>query len=302
MEDSEKLRKFIKHVVKVSKKTQSKIKAKENLGKHIDKIKTLAVKKGVKKTALTRALKELEKKIAEVIEKEKESLALQKKDLSKTDSISDDLKSMEQRFSSFTTKDIQLINSLKQKMERVESQRDEQIDKAVEELKLKLNEMQANKTDRTEKILELEKKIKEKVSDNFIELMKIENQLEQMELKYRQMKQEGKHNRKTLSNFKEKIKGLKYNLFVRKQKLMQEEMRKGAPLPQRPKIPKFSKKQIKREIPKGMIRHELKLEPIPEAPKLQHESFEDVLSEEHIPVIRLRREKRKKSFLKRLFG
>ena len=105
MEDSETLRRFVRNVVKVSKRKQEAEKAREQLGQQVEKVKKLAVKKDVKKATVSRALKELENKLSEVLEKEKETIALQKKDISKTDDISSDLKSVKEQIKSFTTRD-----------------------------------------------------------------------------------------------------------------------------------------------------------------------------------------------------
>ena len=91
MQDSENLRRFINSVVKVQKRRQEREKAKKSLGKQIEKVKTLAGKKGIKKESIARALKQLEKKLAEVVEKEKQAI-------SKTEGLSSDLKSMEKKF------------------------------------------------------------------------------------------------------------------------------------------------------------------------------------------------------------
>ena len=298
VEDSERLRKFMKNVVKVTKRKHEHQKAKENLGKQIEKIKTLAVKKGVKKASISRALKELEKKVEEVIEKEKLSI-------SRTEGISTELKSMEDKFSSFTTKDIQLITALRDRIENLEGERAKQIDDAVEELKLKFIDVEKAKSSRDERILELEQKIKQKVSDNFIELMKIEDQLKQMEIKYKLLKKEGKVDKKTLRAFKGKTEALKEHLFIKKKKLIEDEMEKGAPLPELPPMPKPTKK-IKRTGP--VIKHDVIMKPalpegsMPEPPQFPKESIGHILHEEHIPVIKLRRERpKKRGFFKKLF-
>jgi len=310
MNDSERLRRFVRSVVKVSRRKQEQEKARHALGKQMEKIKTLSEKKGVKKASVSRALKELEKKIAEVIEKEKQSIALQEKDLSKTKDIALELKGMEDKFSSFTTKDIQIIAALKEKIEQLESQRENQVDKAVEELKSKIRELESATSNRDKRIIELEHKIKQKVSDNFLELIKIEKQLEDMEIKYKNMKREGRHDRGVLKAFKSKIEALKQHLFVKKKKVMEEQMEKGAPLPELPeeltKMPKL--KPLPESFPRLKIKHDLKIKPLPELPKMpeppkpEEESFSEILEEEDIPEIELKREIKKRGFFKKLFG
>jgi chromosome segregation ATPase len=286
----------MRNVVKVSKRKKEQAKAKEKLGKQIEKVRTLAVKKGVKQASITRALKELEKKMSEVIEKEKQAI-------SKTKGLSTELKSMEERFSSFTTKDIQIITALKDRIEQLENSRAQQIDKAVEELKSRLREMEETTSGRDRRIIELEKKIKEKVSSNFQGLMRIEQQLEMMELKYKKMKREGKHDKDMLGSFKEKIQALKKHAFVKKQKLIEDEMKKGAPLPELPKEFKPRIKPIKRERPRGFIRHDVVMPSAPKPEAGEEETFAEILKEEHIPLVRLKRERpKKKGFFRRLFG
>jgi chromosome segregation ATPase len=307
-DDSERIRKFFAGVIKASKRREERNKVRSSLGKQVEKVQALASQKKVKKGIILKALKDLDKKFLELIEKENKAIALQS--------------GIQQKLSSFTTKDVQLISSLKEKIEQFEEKEESKINSAVTELKSKIDELESIESERNRRIFELESKIKQQVNETFVEIMRLEQDIEQMEAKYRRMKSEKKIGRKQLESFKAKIQALKGNLVSRKRRLIEEEMKKGAPLPVAPAEFKFTKKPetkllqfVPREapqefsVPKSMIRHDVRIEPvgseerIPQPPAPLAESFENILGDESIPVMRLRRDiSKKKSFFAKLFG
>lgn len=309
-ESSQELRSFVRNVIKVAKKRQEKEKIKSELGNHIEKIKNLAVKKNIKKTTVSRALKELEKKISTLIEQEKQTLELQRKDIAKTNKIDSDTESMQKQFRLFSEQDVRMIDELRNRIKQIEEGKGSQITRMADELKSKLNEIENSRAEREKRIIELEKKVKKSVTDNFIELMSIEQQLANMEIQYKKMKHEGKYDKGIIRAFKDKIQALKEHLFVKKKNLVEEQMKKGAPLPVNPK--EFKKKEIYRDIQKhnhikNRIIHDVRIKPVegamPLPPHPENEQLFSKRGDELIPEIRLRREtKKKKGFFKRLFG
>lgn len=305
----ENLRRFFKSIIKVSKRRAERDNLKNSIGKNIEKLRSLTEKKKAKKGQIAKALREIEAKISEVLEKERQSFSNQSQENSQIRGISSELFSMERKFDTFTTRDITLINSLKERIEQLENSKQGEVQKAVDELKMKIDELESMESDRSRKIMEFERRIKEQVSDSFVEIMKIERMIEEMEIKYRKMKGEGKHSREALSEFKYKIDSLKENVFDKKKQIVQEQMRKGAPIPL---LPDFSKPMLmppkpeqRQRMPRKMVRHDIHLTPIfSDKPKEQpKESFSEILEEESIPIIELRSEiPKKKSFFRRLFG
>lgn len=79
---------------------------------------------------------------------------------------------------------------------------------ALTELNEKLDELIRIKTAHDKRVLELEQKIKQKVSDNYIEIMRIEQHLKDLEEHFETIKKKG-HDRTTLKKIKGKIESLR---------------------------------------------------------------------------------------------
>lgn len=270
---------FFKHLILASKGMKEKELAENNLKAQMQKVKSVALKKG-KKSEIQRELKELEHSLKEVLEKENILIREQESESETTKALREKLAEMEVKMAGMTRYDSEVVEALKKEINELEDElhvskqernlrageekkKVEKIYAGIAELKSKMQEFIDKKTAHDARVLELEEKIKQGVSDNYIELLHLEQHLEEMEKRYEQMAGEGKYEQTILDEFRQKIINLKNRIWQKKG----EFTRKMKPnIPRLMPIPKFIS-------PKKEVRHDFKFEPVEEIEFKPHEQL-----------------------------
>lgn len=234
-----KIKSLLKYASSTGQKLEQNTAQKQELEKQVKKIQTIATKKGVKREAIIKTLKELQDKLNQVLASEGKFLVVQGKDELLIQDINSHIKDMENNF-------IQ------------DQQKIQEISNSINELKAKVSQVLDIKQERDMRMQELEEKIKSGVNKNFQEILKIEQQIVDLEEKYNTLSNIEKIDSESLKKIRDRIEGLKDNLEVKKQEY---EKKSKIPLPEiRPKPilppkPSFRKPEI---------RHEMHITPIPE--------------------------------------
>jgi chromosome segregation ATPase len=181
--DNEKAREFFKHIVKAYDRYEEKNKAKEKLGKHIEKIKILSLDKKTSKKRIEDEFKQLEQQIADVVALEKGIITRKDyKEVSKE--VKTRILALERKLERYT----QLIEGRREKIRKLEKK-----------IKEKATELP---------IIPIKRP---KLSLNEDLTIKLRNQLYDLEEKYHDLKVDG-YPEKDLKKIKDKIKKLKQKI------------------------------------------------------------------------------------------
>ena len=264
----ERLKRFVKHVNIASKKEAQREKARRELERKVERLKKLMSRKGVKKETVASALEDFDDKLNEILKRESRILLRQEKGEMISDKVKKELDSIRESLAAVSKYDVGIIEMLKNQIKGLEAElreteksRTEETDeilKMVNDLKARMDEMIDI---RGKKIEELEEKIKERVGRNYEELLKIEQQLKEMEERYEMAKRAGVPEEK-LGRFRERMEVMKEKVGAKKAELeIPVEMPpfrvpKGTPMI---KIRKEERKKLKKPIikPKPLVRHEM---------------------------------------------
>lgn len=282
----EQAREFLRHVASASAKLEQ---AKEIEAKAVE----MPPAKHVNKGKISKAIKELESKITSIADEESKLLAAQEKGSELVEALSRQISELGGKIAEISRHDTDAIESVKaeikileadllkaRKIRKIEGVDD--LSAMISDLKAKMEQMLNAEEEHQKRVQELEAKIDRNVSNSYAEILKVENMITDMEKKYELMQKEGKYDQTALDMVREKIMVLKEKLGLKKDKLAMA-LAKPVPkmLPAKPlEIPK---------ILKPLIRHEMRITPVPPKPP------------EHI--IKLLEEKPKRGIFSRmLFG
>ncbi len=270
--NSNRERLFLKHFALASKKLEEKEEVKNNLKTQMQRVKKAALN-SKKKSEIEKELNEFENSLKKVLEKENILIREQAIESEITKELREKLNSMEEKMSHMSKYNGELVNALKKEIDELEDElraareqkitRDGEEKKKVEKiyqgikiLKEKMQEFIDAKTAHDTRVLELEEKIKKGVSNNYLEILKLEQHLEDMEKRYEQISREGKYDKTMLEEFQEKIIALKNKIWKKKEEFTKEMAKPRLPIPPGPlPPPKFV-------FPRKKARHEVKFKPV----------------------------------------
>jgi hypothetical protein len=140
---------------------------------------------------------------------------------------------------------------------------------ALSELNDKMDELITIKTSHDQRVLELEQKIKEKVSDNYLEIIRVEQHLADLEEHFKSMKKK-RYDPTIIEEIRNKINQLRGRVNEKKTRMMMEHIT-TKPIP-RPRIimppPESLKPMIRHEMQHFRPQHNPPLQPMPSAPPM----------------------------------
>ena len=261
---SHKLRKFFKHVLLAAKKQEEQEKAKQGFERHITKIKRLVSNKAGKESII-QAIEDIDDKLNDVLDKEGKLISTSLEDSALSKELKLKVSEIENRLNEIGDMDIKLIESVKKQILSLENELSQyknenkkDIDNIINYipyLKSQLNELIAAKEEREKKMLELEEKIKRRVSINHDEIMRLEKQIAEFESKFDRLAESGIYDSSILNALRNKITKLKQKLFMRKAGISheQEKFLEHAPtIKSSPVIPKQEEK-----VKNPLIKHDI---------------------------------------------
>ena len=260
---------FVEGMAKAQERAEQGHESKTELQKNLEQIKKMAQQPGTK-NSLREELAKLEDNVMKVA-------AMEKQILNKEDMDIRDLKFQ--------------IRDLKTKLALTGA---EGIKPSLDKITYLLGELTARidtytqiKTDREKRMEELEIKIKQKMEENFKEIIEIEKTLESLEKRYEEIKNTGDANKATLTKIEEKILELRNRLIEKRHEVVQKKMTQSreedlikkqlgmfgqlpakspSHLPARPiPPPKFM------NFPEPEIKHKMMFPDIPPPPKYRKE-------------------------------
>ncbi|MBW2993401.1 hypothetical protein KY317_02410 [Candidatus Woesearchaeota archaeon] len=216
---------------------------------------------------------DFQNQLNEILEKENILIKEQEEESNVTKEMKEKVTEMEQKMGHMSKYDSELIFALKKeiaeledeikllKQEKLHREGDskkqvELLYKGIAETREKMQEFISKREEHEQRVLELEEKIKQGVSNNYLELLHLEQHLENMEKKYNEFSEDSRYDQTMLDQFREKIVELKSRIWRKKSQLAEK---KEMPIIPPPRFV-FPKK----------IKHELKIKPVefmPEPPK-----------------------------------
>lgn len=216
---------------------------------------------------------DFQNQLNEILEKENILIKEHEDDSSITRELKEKIIEMEQKMGHMSRYDSELISTLKKeiaeledeikllKQEKLQREGDnkkqvELLYKGIAETKEKMQDFIGRREEHEQRVLELEKKIKEGVSNNYLELLHLEQHLENMEKKYNEFSEDDRYDQTMLDGFREKIVELKSRLWRKKSKFAEK---KEMPLIPPPRF-----------VFQNKIKHEVRIKPVelmPEPPK-----------------------------------
>lgn len=251
--------KFMKHLRKASHKLQEKEKARDELKKKVSRLRKLSSKKNTKKETVEKAIEDMELCMMEVIEKEKKILHNSEENSKFNKNIQKKIDDLEEDVGNVSHYEYYSFKSLRDKISSLEEEIGhfkrykgdvEEFKKKIDELKEKIDGYDAAKRERDKRVMELEKKIKSKVKGNFNEILKIEEQIKNIEKRYEEARAKGYS--------KEDLAKMKFKLDSFKQKIGKtKKMSYEAPIKERPGYKK--------------IKHDIDIKPVASLPKPEKE-------------------------------
>ncbi|MBW2984631.1 hypothetical protein KY361_05920 [Candidatus Woesearchaeota archaeon] len=195
------LRSFLRHLMLISKKKKIKIKAQQELSKHISKLKEA---KKLDPKRLKRSLERLDKKISDVIEAERKLAAVGREDPEIVKMLKDEIIQLKDRLKTVEMERNKYATEHKEKMEDLGAE--------LTRARTKLSAYAKKKIEREERIKELMEKIKATPVKEH-EIIAAKKQLESLERKFRQLSRTA-YGKERLSKLKERIDELKQKLAV----------------------------------------------------------------------------------------
>lgn len=248
--DEERLKRFIKHVHKASKKTLERERARRELARKVERIKRLVSKKGVKKETIATAIGDFDDKLDEVLKKENRILIRQEKDEMLAEKFKKQLEVMRDSLSASSKYDVEVIEMLKNQIKGLETE----LRKEITDIKSKVSEVNDVRAKRIE---ELEEKIRKRVNKNYHELLSIEEHLKAMEQKYEFAKRAGVPEEK-LGSLKQRMDMMKEKVGEKKAELEIPETGVPTGIPMMG-LPEEKKAELKKPImkQKPLIKHDM---------------------------------------------
>ncbi|MBW2977376.1 hypothetical protein KY331_00880 [Candidatus Woesearchaeota archaeon] len=270
----ERLKRFVKHVSIASKKAEKREKARRELERKVERLKSLVSKKGVKKEAVAAALEDFDDKLNKILKRESRILLRQEKEGMSADKLHEEISTIRDSLSAVGKYDVETIEKLKNQIKMLEeelrnvqksrSQETSQIIDVVTNLKRRVDQMVDVRGKRIE---ELEEKIKERVGKNYQELLIIEKQLKEMEERYETARRAGVPEEK-LGRFREKMEVMKEKVGVKKAELEVPVKKPPFRVPRGTPMIKPPKRLIRKHIVikhRPVVRHEMMFEEPPKA-------------------------------------
>jgi DNA repair exonuclease SbcCD ATPase subunit len=139
---------------------------------------------------------------------------------------------------------------------------------ALSELNSKMDELITIRKSHDHRVLELEQKIRERVSDNYIEIIKVEQHLAELEEHFKTIKKK-RYDPTIIEEIRNKINQLRGRVNEKKTRMMMEHITTAKPIP-RPRIimppPESLKPMIRHEMQHFRPQHSSPLQPMPPAP------------------------------------
>jgi chromosome segregation ATPase len=198
----EAFKKFLKQLMRVSKRRKKRAKARTALSKHIQKLKEKPIAKLSDKKRFRKGIEGLNDKISAVLDAEQQLLGIEKQDIDLVKDLKDEIIDLKKELSETKTERNKQIIENKRVIEG--------LNEALESLKGRLGGYIEKKTERDKKIKQLEEKIKATPVKKH-ELIATRKQLEQLERKYNQLSK-GAYKKEILIKIKERIDSLKQRL------------------------------------------------------------------------------------------
>lgn len=266
------VKKFFKKILLSAKKNDEKRKAKESFEKQLNKVKKLAVS-GVEQDAIEKALKNLDKKLQNVLHKEGKLLVHDVKDNLMSQEMKLRLMELEDRLNEIGQYDVEVIESLRDNIndlkenlyesESVNRQKIDYLNTNMAGLRSQLEYYMQAKEERDKKMEELEEKIKRQAVANANEIETIEREILVFEEKFDKVNKLGRYADKNVSErIKSRLDFLKHKLFMKKAGVTQEQEHMMNNLPEKKVNYPMPSQPPKREVPSNpQIKHDIRMEP-----------------------------------------
>ena len=200
----EAFRRFLKHLLLVSKKQKVRAKARAALQQHVEKLKEKPIAKMSDKKKFRKGLKGIDEKIDAVLEAERKLINIEKEDIDLVKSLKEEIIDLKNKLRSSESEKTKHSVHNKRNVEDLSSQ--------LAEAKGKLEGYTKKRIDREEKIQVLMEKIKSTPVKKH-EVHAAKKQLESLERKFKQLSRTS-YGRERLDQLKGRINELKQKLIV----------------------------------------------------------------------------------------
>ena len=189
------LKKFVKHVLAVTKKQEDRRKAREALVEHIQKIKKEAKGNKTNKEKLNKHLAELENKVQDLLNKEAKMLRSQEYENKTLQELRKKINLLEQQIA---IKEEENRNLMQMNREKIQAMQD-----SISSLRHHVGDYVQEKTARDRRLQQLENKIRAKV--DYKKLDTPQEQIRRLEQKYVYLQQKGTTSQEVLEKIQERI-------------------------------------------------------------------------------------------------